>query len=1118
MAIVAVLSGTTPAANVSDEDVCLVVSAENIVTGQGNWYLYTEISNRPYTIVAGDHLEYDVLLPSLNPELRGGVDGDLKKEGLPAGASGHTELRECDLKDEGGLRLHGATDLPAARDKWYHRRFDLSALAGATVERWMIVFEGDLPGRYIQFLHHIQVKRDGQEVFTVFHAGPAPEAKVRLNNGYSREVLLATAPFDGTLNDKAVGEILARARAENQMSIGRAQFRAEIDLSREVCRQLKDETLATEVEMAARGEDAAAFEAKDAEKYLASLQRARQGLVRFQPEMARYTGHLVGHAHIDFQWLWPWDETVRQIIPDTFGQAVKFMQEFPEFTFSQSSAGLYFATEQHHPELFEQMQEYAKQGRWEPVGGRWAEGDLNMIAPESHVRHYLYGQRYFQEKFGQMCQDAWEPDTFGHPWTMPQILQKAGIRSYYFCRAGKGKPLFWWEGPDGSRLLAFDEEAMKSWYIGVVNDDKVRMLARFAALTGLRDYLMVYGVGNHGGGPTRENIVAAMAMKDRRPWPTIKFSTLRGFWDAALAQADASTPTAESALAGLRTGRGPQEGASASATSEPSPDRLRGGRAKTADVHSGELHMPVIASELNSVFEGCYTSHSLIKKYNRDSEVLLTSAEVWATLAAIRKSTDSTYPRADFTQLWRDVLWNHHHDTICGSCIHPAAEYSHKMYAALLRHGNEIVRRSQQELAARFDVSGGPLIVVFNPLAWERSDVVEVEVPVSESAMITDVDGDVPTQHLQSRISPAPAAARVCFLARNVPACGFKVFGLRPAPAPGIGGALREVGTQTPESQARLQILHEKPRGMSAWEIGEIDRTTELEKPVTWTTTEEFPVRQRVVSIYEYGQSKITQEKITYAHTPRVDYETTVEWGEVGNPKDGSEMLKVAFKTGIDAPVATYDIPFGDVARKTDGHENAALKWCDLSGPEHGLTLLNDCKHGYDVKGGVIRLTLLRSSYEPDPKPDVGTHHMRYAVLPHEGPLDKAAVARAGWEFNYPMRALVLDARASETNRAPSASAGDPGRSWSGCEAKPASIIVTALKLAEDNDDMILRAYECAGKPVTATFTLGFDAKNVAETDLLERRMKDAGRVKLAGRAVTAEFKPYEIRTLRIRR
>ena len=1038
-------------------DTCLLVSAENIVTGSGNWYAYVEFSHEAYTFEAGDRLEYDILLPSLNPLLQGGVDADFTAQDLPDEIKRRPWLRDCGFKDGNNLLLHGDAVLTPARDQWYHRVFDVSSLAGVRVERWTVVFEGDKPGRYVQLLDNIRVTRAGRTVCSVYADGPPPETAVRQIEGYSRTVLTTAVPRDRAMANEQVLQVLEQARRENELRAERDRFHAELDVARELAKRLGDDKLQAVVAQAAALEDADAYAERRAETYWAALHGARGRLAPAHAEMQKFTGHLVGHAHIDLQWLWTWDETVHKIIPETFGQALKFMAEFPGFTFAQSSAALYVATEEHYPDLFRQIQEREKAGQWEIVGGRWCEGDMNMISPEAHARHLLYAQRYFQSRFGHICRVGWEPDTFGHCWTMPQILKKGGIDTYYFCRAGKGVPLFWWEAPDGSRVLAFEEPATGGWYNDGVDDDKVRELARFVQATGGLDHLMVYGVGNHGGGPTREYIEAALAMRERTPWPVIKFSTAGEFFRRLSAQID--------------------------------PEKL-----------------PVIRTELNPVFEGCYSSHSRIKRYNRDCEAMLESAEVFAAQAG--GGTD--YPRAAFEEMWRQVLWNHHHDTLPGSFIHASALDSARMYEALLARARGVWVHAERILAERQQLPGNATyLVVFNPLAWTRNEVVEAYVtlpaPADELNLI-DEQGEVPVQVLIRHVDGDVVTTKICFVARDVPGCGLKAIALRPSPALVRAAPLLPRPAAAP-APAQLQVLTEKPHGMSAWTLGEFGRVTELKEAAATETLESGPIRWRVRETYRTDKSTIVQDRMTYAGQTRVDFDTTVEWLEMGNERDGGPMLKVAVPTGLKVESATYDIPFGDIDRPNDGHENVALKWCAVSDGRRSVAVLNDCKHAYDVKDGVIRLTLLRSSYDPDPTPDVGTHRMRYAVWGQSGALDKAAVVRAAWEFNRPLDVLVVQG---------SGSTGSPTPTRLGCTAEPANIIVTCLKRAEDDKAYILRAYECTGRPTEATFTMGFPIGVASETDLLERQIGYLGVTANRDWTVTAPFKPYEIRTLRL--
>lgn len=1074
---------TRPAESV---DRCLALFAENLADGPGNWLVYIEISKTPYTFQKGDHLEYDIYLPGDSPELKGGIDCDFKNKELPSEFAAHPYAREHGFVDQNKLKLHGDAILTPAKDAWYHREFDLSRLAGVEVHRWNVHFEGDKKGRYVQFIDNVRITRDGKTVFSVYENESSPEWSPRQNSGYSQKSMVATMPRAEVGDASKVGEAMARIERQFKLREAREKFRTEMDMAKKVAKESGDARLIDEVTKAAELEDAAAFDNADADKYMASLHKARHAIGHLHPMMQKYTGHLVGHAHIDLQWLWVWEESINDIIPQTFNQAVKFMDEFPEFTFSQSSATLYMATERYHPELFEKMKKKIEEGRWEIVGGRWCEGDTNMISPESHVRHFLYGQRYFQSRFGKMCTVGWEPDTFGHTWTMPQLLKKSGIDSYYFCRAGKGKPLFWWEGPDGSKVLAFEEPATGGWYNDVITDAQVKELIDFVLGTGADDHLMVYGVGNHGGGPTREHIEAALAMQDRAPWPKVKFSTASEFFKRLHAIAD-------------------------------------------------KLKVPTIKTELNPIFEGCYTTHSKVKRANRMSESAIEAAEVYAAMAHARAG--HAYPTLVFEGLWEDVLFSHHHDTLPGSFIHAAAIYTEEMFKDVLTKTARIESNAFDRLAgAATKGLPGTQILLFNPNSWPRTEVVEVEIPVADGGtceIVGDKGKIIPHQVL-ARESAGVESVKLCFLATDIPPMGMCAYGVsyrsgdgalaekekhadmaRPFHIEriyGIREMKRDSGGPPISVLPVYKALHEKPGGMTAWQIQPYDKDEAIDKVVSEDALESGPIRWRTRRILRWDRSTIIEDTVRYAHTPRVDYEIEVEWMQVGDSKSGGTMLKAAFDTGIETPTITSEIPFGDITRPADGKEFPTLKWVDASNAAKGVTIFNDCKHGYDAKGGVIRMSLLRSSYEPDPTPDVGRHHMRLAVMPHDGPLNKAATAKAGWEFNKPIGVRVVQSSPIADS---TASMGQIR--WSLCGVNAPNVVVTAFKRAEDGEGWIVRAAECAGQIATATFALGIKATSVKETNLIEVDEKETKRATLKGDALTAEFTPYEIRTFRLK-
>lgn len=1062
LVVLAVAAAACAPARAADDDTCILFTAENLAKGPGNWYLYVQFSTARYTIQEGDTLEYDIYMPATNPVLKGGMDIYVEGKNLPAEIRDIPALRESKLKDQEGLRLHGDAVLKPARDKWYRRRFKLEGLVGATTTRWELVFEGDVDGKYVQFIDNVRIKHRNKTALKVYRDGPLEnDIKGQGNNGYSAKYNVVTTRRSEVGDPKFMERLFETAEKRRKMRESRDAFRAELDMADLLAKEKNDAHMVGHIKEAREIEDTKAYDRGDADAYLQSLHTARGKLKHEHQIMEQYTGHLVGHAHIDLAWLWTWDDSINNVIPHTFGQALVFMDEFPEFTFSQSSATLYQATQVHHPKLFEKIRERVRDGRWEIVGGRWCEGDNNMISPESHARQFLYGQRYFQKNFDRMASVGWEPDTFGHCWTMPQILLKSGVNSYYFCRGGKNQPLFWWEGPDGSRVLAFEEPATGGWYNDDVSDEKVKELIRFAMKTGTKDELMVYGVGNHGGGPTREYIESALAMKDRAGWPVVKFSTATEFFDILHKMSD-------------------------------------------------KLTIPTVKTDLNPVFSGCYTSQSEIKRLNRKSECAIESGEVFATLA---HQIDNKYPysRAKFEALWQDVLWGHHHDTLPGSCIHAAALYARELLADVLADAESLQLNAMDRLAAPFPTG----IVVFNPTSSVRSDVVELNATVTHIGPGNDV---MPLQRTEKG---------ACFVARDIPAMGYRVFTPEIAPdgpaenvlpydATNIPGS---TGTDAPSGQAAtahanniapvFQMLHEKPGGGTAWTIQGIDKTETLDTPVFTQVLEDGAIRCRIRRIYRWNNTTITADETRYAHTPRVDYDVTVDWMEIGNDKTGSAMLKVAIPTSLADGKATAEIPFGDIEREKDGKEYPMLKWIDVSTAERGVTVLNDCKYGYDVQGdGTIRVTLMRAPYNPDPVADVGVHHMRFAILPHDGTLDKAGAVHEGVAFNKP-----LLSRWDVNRNASSADSANQPLTQSACSVDAPNIIVTALKQAEDGDGVIIRAYECSGTRTSAEFELGFDCNGVEEVNLVEHDMPASAEIRHQQRSFSTTFGPYEIRT-----
>jgi alpha-mannosidase len=777
------------------------------------------------------------------------------------------------------------------------------------------------------------------------------------------------------------------------------------------------------------------------------------------------------------------------------------MAEYPEFKFSQSSAALYLAMEEHHPEVFKEVQKYVKKGQWEIVGGRWSEGDTNMVTEEGHVRQFLLGQRYFREKFGVDCKVGWEPDTFGHTWQMPQMLLQAGIDSYYFCRAGKKKPLFHWEGPDGSKVLAFDEPGLgtNSWYNSDVTGKEFKELTRFYDKYGSKDMMWVYGVGNHGGGPTLENIKTVLDWQKSQYLPQAKFSTATEFFD----------------------------------------------RLKKQKLHDVET----FRGELNAVFEGCYTTHSRVKKYNRDGETEAVRAE---TAAAIASRFGFAYPRKAFWETWKDIAWNHHHDTLPGSSIHKSYELSHRLYQQGIDRSRQTLDESLEFLGSQVAGAEPNSLMVLNTLGWRRDAVMTAPLtstlPEGQLVAISPSGEERPVQRT--------AEGEIVFVATDLPAFGYRVYKIGQAAHKGEPVACKNDGATLSSPRFDLEldaksgcvtrlydkklkkelaskplndlVIHwEGPHGMAAWEIGPITKTLRPKDGEKIEVVEVGPVRARVRVKRGYNESTWSQDVILYRDLDVVEFALNVDWKEKGAARSGSPFLRALFPLSVADAKARYAIPFGDIERPQpargnieapqgagpDSKDVAALTWADVANAEHGVALLNDCKHGYQSQGGTLRLSLLRASWEPDPIPDVGQHVMRYALVSHEGSIHDAGIPRRGIEFNHAPAATWLVK--------PSGPGGGKPAGWNlpkanlkkemsflSVDAK--NVIPTSLKVSEDGSEWIVRFYESSGAKTETSIACAFPIEKAERVNFIEDRIGDADPAKISLRG-------YEIQTLKLR-
>ncbi len=871
-----------------------------------------------------------------------------------------------------------------------------------------------------------------------------------------------------------------------------------------------------------------------------------------------YTIHCCGHAHIDMNWQWPWHETI-SVTQDTFTTVDRLMDEFPDFKFSQSQASVYAGMEEYCPEVFEMIKKRIKEGRWEPTASQWVEGDKNMASGEILSRHLLYTRRYFKEKFG-LPYDAikidWECDTFGHAHTLPSILNRGGVTRYYFHRTGPHIWLFWWEAPDGSRVLCFRD---KLGYNGAIEPWITDWLIDYVKENGLKDWMFLYGVGDHGGGPTRRDLIRAAEMNSWPIYPNVILSTTDAYFSIVEKQAS---------------------------------------------------KLPVIKNELNYVFEGCYTSQSNIKRANRISENVIPEVEAVALVA--NALTGFPYPSDKLLRAWRLAMFNQFHDILPGSGVKATYEYAQGLFQEIQAIIGSIRTRALRKLASQIDTSkasgikpptgkmgasigdafgagagdisvaggvsawnSGSLyaepVVVFNSLGFKRSEVIETKIwnrdfPDDRITVRDDAGNVTCGQVVGKGHFWGHNFTTIAFNAKDIPATGYRVFTIERSASPVCGEGVSASENVLENDFLRIEIdqracaikslidkstgydfvpkgglmgvlelCEEIPHLMSSWDIGQIRRIEVLDQDGWWLDKPQVynfpqdggvgfgplgnqpqrkgPNRASLRFARRVRNSVVWSEISLDAGSRQVNFRYVVDWREMGNPSNHIPMLRVAFHTNLINTKGTYEIPFGSIKRESNGQEVPALRWADLSGEKigakgyAGITLLNADKYGHNAEDNILRLTLIRSSYDPDPLPELGQHDIKLALIPHDGECSVSQATKGGAAFNVPMSVVSTDIHK-----------GKLPVSASQLEVLTDNVMLAAIKKAEDSNALIVRLYEVEGKDTTAKVRIGDLVKAdspVVEVDMMEQPLKKSS-AKMTGDILSVKIPAHGIVTVAV--
>ena len=809
--------------------------------------------------------------------------------------------------------------------------------------------------------------------------------------------------------------------------------------------------------------------------------------------------YLIAQSHLDWAWLWTWEESLSRSY-FTFVNVLRHIKKFKDFKFTQSTPVYFEWMEKYYPRLFSLLREYVKQGRICIVGGSWVEHDCNIPCGESMVRQRLYGQRYYLKKFGKLSEIEWMPDTFGFPWSLPQILVKSGTKYFATVKMEWNDTnkfpfkAFRWKGIDGSEVLAYSGKYLwipitphlilddvKSRNILSREEYSSRREVKLEKVETYPDIMVNYGTGDGGCGPTTLEVKIAklseLILKD-----LLVDTTPVEFFKAV--------------------------------------ERYR----EKLPIWNDELYL--------ETHRGTYSAQWKIKWLNNRGEVDLLSCEKIATLAYL---LGFKYPKEKLDEAWKWLLSYQWHDPLPGSAIREVYEEAERDFKNhVFKHTENIIRRSLEYIVSLSKVNRGN-VIAFNTLSWRRKDIIEVN-----GALKAYFRG----RELKSQYDPYTGKTIIVL---DLPPLGYKILELRQARENNVVVERREVDeTVSVETRFyKVRISNGMITSIFDKELGEF-----LKSPVNvtsyfcnpkiwdnWNIMKDYvkypmgtfkPNRIHTVSGEVFKQvvleGKLEDSNMTwiirlYENIKRIDNILKIDWRET------RRIVKFNIPLNIDAEYCYASIQYGVYPRPMRPRtrferakwEFPHQRWVCISDGCRSFTIANQCNYGSSIFNGVYMLTLIKNNTYPDPKCDLYEHFFKISFTTFRGEWFKGKPWKLGEEVSKDIILLKF-------NKNPKQNYDLGGKrilddEFSMLHIEPDNVVLDVIKRHEDlNDNIILRLYETAGSQSKVKITVNniFRVLEVKETNLIELDVDDPN-IDFRGNIIEFTIKPWEIKTLRLK-
>lgn len=779
-----------------------------------------------------------------------------------------------------------------------------------------------------------------------------------------------------------------------------------------------------------------------------------------------------GHSHLDVAWLWTVKEITRKTAR-TFSNNLALMDNYPEFKFTQSQAVLYDFMKEHYPDIYEKVRQKVKNGQWEIVGNAWVEADTNIANGETLIRQLLYGREFFLKEFGVSSDVYWLPDCFGFTWALPQIIKRSSMKYFLTSKLQYNDtnefPLsvFKWRAHSGDEVLAYMQ---KVHYQGEYDPQYILNCRKLNRQNSIVDHSFgMFGYGDGGGGCTYQMIEQGSRAAKLPGIPKSKNAHVSEFF----------------------------------AEIEHKKDEL--------PVWDGEMYY--------ENHRGTFTSQAFVKKNNRQGELLMRNVEILSVLSGIE------YPYKKIEKAWKLLLINQFHDILPGTSIHEVFENTREEYKEMHRIGNEIINNSLSLLQSKISTKND-CVVVWNLTNWNSSGLVRAEIPF-EAKGIKNKKGEA----LPCKINKENGTFYIEFFADDVPALGYSAFSLSNQNEQfdcvkaeknlleneylrveiDENGLLSAVFDKQADRQILadkgnlLTISHDKPVHESAWNL-ELDYTKkqwELIEAQKIEVIEASALRGVVRVVRKFNKSTITQDIILEKEKKCLDFQTTVDWHE------REKVLKAAFPVNIRSRNVSCEIAHGAAEYPTHYNtsydlakfEFCAHKWADLSEGGYGVSILNDCKYGYNVHDNIMKITLMKGPVNPDATGDIGVSTFRYSLYPHNNTWREAETVKLGFAENMPLRAEFVKGSDGDSLE----------HSFIYLDNK--NVVLDAIKPAQDGNGFIVRLYEAETRHCKVCMQLDLAYSNVIECNMME---EDERELPCQDKRFCFDMKPHEVKTFRL--